>query len=50
MLKVTELAFCCYAVTDMKLRIEPMATPVCHMAMIFDPDGNAICIHKRRNS
>ena len=30
-----------------KFRIEPMPTPVCHMAMIFDPDGNTICIHKR---
>ena len=119
MLKVTELAFCCYAVTDMprarkfyedvlglkpttvtntdygdwteyefgpyalaigrapafkpnpdgcsaalevehfddaiahlkkhnvKFRIEPLATPVCRMAMVFDPDGNTICIHKR---
>jgi hypothetical protein len=33
MLKVIEIAFCCYAVID--------------MAMIFDPDGNTICIHKR---
>ena len=33
MLKVTEIAFCCCAVTC--------------MAMIFDPDGNTICIHKR---
>jgi len=119
MLKVTEIAFCCYAVTDMararafyegvlnlkpttvtntdhgswteyefgpyalaigsapmfkpspdgcsaalevenfddaiahlkkhavKFRIEPMPTSVCRMAMIFDPDGNSICIHKR---
>jgi len=120
MLKVTELAFCCYAVTDMprarkfyegvlnlkpttvtdmgqnqwveyefgpyalaigcapgmfkpspdgcsaalevenfddaiadlkkhgvKFRIEPMDCPACRMAMVFDPDGNGICIHKR---
>ncbi|MEI9963051.1 MAG: VOC family protein [Limisphaerales bacterium] len=33
---------------DVKFRIEPMATPVCQMAMIFDPDGNTICIHKRK--
>ena len=32
---------------NVKFRIEPMATPVCHMAMVFDPDGNTICIHKR---
>jgi predicted enzyme related to lactoylglutathione lyase len=119
MLKVTELAFCCYAVTDMprarqfyegalglepttvldlpagkwveysfgphavaiglapgfkpgpdgcfaalevedfdaamadlraagvKFRMEPYQSPVCRMAMVFDPDGNTICIHKR---
>ena len=28
-------------------RMEPFPTPVCHMAMISDPDGNTICIHKR---
>ena len=33
---------------DVKFRIEPMATPVCSMAMIFDPDGNTLCIHKRK--
>ncbi len=31
-----------------KFRIEPMPTPVCHMAMIYDPDGNSLCIHKRK--
>jgi predicted enzyme related to lactoylglutathione lyase len=35
---------------NVKFRIEPMATPICHMAMIFDPDGNTICIHKRKKS
>ena len=33
-----------------KFRIESCETPVCHMAMIFDPDGNTICIHKRKKS
>ena len=33
---------------NVKFRIDPMATPVCHMAMVFDPDGNTICIHKRK--
>jgi predicted enzyme related to lactoylglutathione lyase len=32
---------------NVKFRIEPLSTPVCRMAMIFDPDGNSICIHKR---
>jgi predicted enzyme related to lactoylglutathione lyase len=30
-----------------KFRMEPFATPVCRMAMVFDPDGNSLCIHKR---
>jgi predicted enzyme related to lactoylglutathione lyase len=32
---------------NVKFRMEPFPTPVCRMAMIFDPDGNTICIHKR---
>ena len=32
---------------DVKFRIEPLSTPICRMSMIFDPDGNSICIHKR---
>jgi predicted enzyme related to lactoylglutathione lyase len=31
-----------------KFRIEPIETPVCRMAMIFDPDQNCICIHHRK--
>lgn len=31
-----------------KFRFEPFESPVCHMAIVFDPDGNAICIHKRK--
>jgi catechol 2,3-dioxygenase-like lactoylglutathione lyase family enzyme len=30
--------------------IEPMETSGCHMAGIFDPDGNTIIIHKRKGS
>ena len=33
-----------------KFRMEPMPTPVCRMAMIFDPDGNTLCIHCRSKS
>jgi predicted enzyme related to lactoylglutathione lyase len=33
-----------------KFKIEPMPTPVCHMAFIFDSEGNLICIHKRKKS
>ena len=30
-----------------KFRMEPADYPVCRMAMVFDPDGNTLCIHKR---
>src|SRR3974390_1877262 len=33
---------------NVKFRMEPMECPPCHMAMVFDPDGNSICIHKRK--
>lgn len=33
---------------NVKFRIEPMDTPVCSMTMIYDPDGNSVCIHKRK--
>ncbi|TDU80838.1 catechol 2,3-dioxygenase-like lactoylglutathione lyase family enzyme [Prosthecobacter fusiformis] len=26
----------------------PYESPVCHMALVNDPDGNSICIHKRK--
>jgi len=28
--------------------IGPMETPVCHMAMVRDPDGNQLMIHRRK--
>jgi predicted enzyme related to lactoylglutathione lyase len=28
--------------------LEPMETPVCHMAVISDPDGNSVMIHQRK--
>ena len=34
--------------SNVKFRMEPCETPVCRMAMVFDPDGNTICIHKRK--
>lgn len=30
-----------------KFHMEPFPTPVCRMAFVLDPDGNAVCIHKR---
>jgi predicted enzyme related to lactoylglutathione lyase len=29
-------------------RMEPLETPVCHMLMVSDPDGNTLIIHKRK--
>ncbi len=29
-------------------KMEPFETPVCHMAIVLDPEGNALCIHKRK--
>ncbi|MEN3939785.1 VOC family protein [Prosthecobacter sp. SYSU 5D2] len=26
----------------------PYESPVCHMVLVADPDGNSICIHKRK--
>ncbi len=30
-----------------KFHLEPFASPVCHMAIITDPDGNCLGIHHR---
>jgi catechol 2,3-dioxygenase-like lactoylglutathione lyase family enzyme len=32
---------------DVRFKGEPTATPVCRFAVITDPDGNEIIIHKR---
>lgn len=32
---------------EVRFRMEPFPTGVCRMAMILDPDGNTVCIHKR---
>jgi len=34
---------------NVKFRVEPLETGICRMTMIFDPDGNSICIHKRNS-
>lgn len=30
-----------------KFLVEPMDSGVCRMAMVADPDGNSLCIHRR---
>ena len=32
-----------------KFYMEPFASPVCRMAIIADPDGNTLCIHRRND-
>ena len=32
---------------QVKFRMEPLALPNCRMVLVFDPDGNTVCIHKR---
>jgi catechol 2,3-dioxygenase-like lactoylglutathione lyase family enzyme len=29
-------------------RLEALETPVCHMAVVLDPDGNSVTIHRRK--
>ena len=29
-------------------RLQPTESPVCHMAVVSDPDGNLVTIHKRK--
>lgn len=33
-----------------KFLIEPMDSGVCRMAIVADPDGNSLCIHKRHQT
>lgn len=34
---------------DVQIAVEPLETPVCFMAVVADPDGNQILIHKRKD-
>ena len=57
--KGTGLFHICFEVDDIEgaiaelkaknvpFKMEAFPTPVCHMAFIFDPDKNVVCIHKR---
>lgn len=33
-----------------KFAVEPMPSPVCRLAVVLDPDGNSVAIHKRNAS
>jgi predicted enzyme related to lactoylglutathione lyase len=33
---------------NVTFRLDPFESPVCHMAIITDPEGNSITIHKRK--
>lgn len=30
------------------IKMGPFETPVCHMILVHDPDGNTIILHKRK--
>lgn len=32
-----------------QLKHEPFETPVCHIAVVTDPDGNEVIIHRRKS-
>ncbi|MFO0775739.1 MAG: VOC family protein [Nitrospiraceae bacterium] len=31
-----------------RMKMDAMETPVCHMVVVYDPDGNSVVIHKRK--
>ncbi len=33
---------------NLSFKLEPYETPVCHMAVVSDPDGNFLMIHQRK--
>lgn len=33
-----------------KFRVEPSESPVCHLAVVLDPDGNLVALHKRKHA
>lgn len=35
---------------EIPIHMEPMETPICHMAIVEDPDGNRLMIHRRKSS
>lgn len=35
---------------NVKFAVEPMDTGVCRMAIVLDPDGNALTVHKRKET
>ncbi|HYG33959.1 MAG TPA: VOC family protein [Clostridia bacterium] len=43
-----DTAICVLKESGAAFRLEPIETPVCRMAVVSDPDGNSITIHKRK--
>ena len=33
---------------NVPFKMGPFETPVCRMVIVLDPDGNSLCIHKRK--
>ncbi len=42
-----ESAVAALRAAGVKFLVEPSASPVCHMTVVADPDGNSVCIHHR---
>ena len=42
-----EVAISALRAASVKFLIEPKASPVCRLAVVLDPDGNTLAIHKR---
>ncbi len=49
-LEVSDFSAAVTELTNAKVpvRMGPFETPVCHMIMVSDPDGNTVIIHKRK--
>jgi predicted enzyme related to lactoylglutathione lyase len=35
---------------EVEFKFGPLETPVCHMALVHDPDGNLVGIHRRKDN
>lgn len=45
-----DLAITALRAAQVKFLVEPMNSGVCQMAVVADPDGNSLCVHKRNAS
>lgn len=43
-----EAAVAAVRAANVPIRMGPFETPVCHMLLVSDPDGNSLMLHKRK--